>query len=64
MRDSPSAGKNISIMEMSKFVPQVLRRFDLEWAGPNEEWTVNTRWFSQQSGMNIIFRPKNQVLKV
>ena len=51
-------------MEMSKFVPQVLLKFDLEWAGPNEEWTVKTRWFSQQSGVKVIFRPRGQPLKV
>lgn len=55
-----NAGKNISIMEMSKFVPQMLRKFDLELAEPEKEWTITTRWFSKQTGLNVIFHPRGQ----
>ncbi|KAG4422212.1 hypothetical protein IFR04_004592 [Cadophora malorum] len=42
-------GKNISLMEMGKFIPQVLRHFHLQWASPNTEWTTNAAWFWKQS---------------
>ncbi|KAJ6442534.1 Pisatin demethylase [Purpureocillium lavendulum] len=44
-------GKNISIMEMGKLVPQVLRNFDLEWASPQKAWKVETFWFARQEGL-------------
>jgi cytochrome P450 len=49
-------GKNISLLEMAKFVPQVLRRFELRWAGGKgkEEWEVETFWFAKQKGMGVV----------
>ncbi|KAL3958241.1 hypothetical protein ACCO45_006403 [Purpureocillium lilacinum] len=51
-------GKNISIMEMGKLVPQVLRNFDLEWASPRETWKVETFWFARQEG--LVYRLKRR----
>ncbi|CAM1501277.1 Fc.00g104390.m01.CDS01 [Cosmosporella sp. VM-42] len=51
-------GKNISIMEMGKFVPQILRQFDLEWASPEPEWKVKTYWFARQLGLLVRFKPR------
>lgn len=44
-------GKNISLLEMSKLVPQVLRRFDFELADPAKEWTLHDYWFVRQTGL-------------
>lgn len=44
-------GKNISHLEMSKLVPQVMRRFDFELADPTEEWTLHDHWFVRQTGL-------------
>ncbi|KAI5456875.1 putative P450 monooxygenase [Mariannaea sp. PMI_226] len=44
-------GKNISIMEMGKLVPAILRNFDLEWANEDPEWKVKTYWFARQEGL-------------
>ncbi|ETS84381.1 hypothetical protein PFICI_02406 [Pestalotiopsis fici W106-1] len=44
-------GKNISIMEMGKLVPQVLRQFQLEWASDEPEWKIQTYWFAKQTGL-------------
>jgi cytochrome P450 len=54
-------GKNISLLEMAKFVPQVLRRFELRWAGGKgkEEWEVETFWFAKQKGMGVVFVPRS-----
>lgn len=41
-------GKNVSIMEMSKLVPQLLRKFDFELADKDEEWKLRCAWFVNQ----------------
>ena len=49
-------GKNISIMEMGKLVPQVLRQFDLEWAAKEKHWHVHNYWFARQTGLLVRMR--------
>ena len=44
-------GKNISLLEMSKLVPQVLRRFDYELTDQEKEWRLYDYWFVQQKGL-------------
>ena len=44
-------GKNISLLEMSKLVPQLLRRFDFELSHPEKEWTLHDYWFVRQTGL-------------
>ncbi|KAL3459726.1 cytochrome P450 [Aspergillus heterothallicus] len=41
-------GKNISLLEMGKLVPQILREFDVEWASDNPEWSIKTYFFAKQ----------------
>jgi len=53
-------GKNISIMEMGKLVPQVIRDFDLEWASEEPSWKVHTYWFSKQSGFLVRMKPRKR----
>ncbi|KAM5343525.1 hypothetical protein ACJ41O_012062 [Fusarium nematophilum] len=45
-------GKNISLMEMSKLLPQLLRNFDFELVRPDTEWRVSTFWFAKQTEMD------------
>ncbi|KAK7900757.1 Cytochrome p-450 [Exophiala xenobiotica] len=49
-------GKNISILEMGKFIPQIFRHFDLEWASTESEWKTEAAWFWKQWGMIVRFR--------
>ncbi|KAE8423593.1 cytochrome P450 [Aspergillus pseudocaelatus] len=44
-------GKNISIMEMGKLIPQLVRHFDIKWASDSSEWRVETFWFAKQYGL-------------
>ncbi|RDH36020.1 cytochrome P450 [Aspergillus welwitschiae] len=44
-------GKNISMMEMGKLVPQLLRHFEIEWASHENEWRVRTFFFAKQHGL-------------
>ncbi len=49
-------GKNISILEMGKFIPQILRHFDLKWASSQPEWKTEAVWFWKQSGVIVTFK--------
>lgn len=42
-------GRHISLLEMSKLLPQVLRRFDFELCKPEREWRVRNYWFVMPS---------------
>lgn len=53
-------GKNISMMEMGKLVPQILRKFDVEWASEKPDWDVKTYFFSRQTGLVTRFVPKGK----
>ncbi|KAH7171270.1 cytochrome P450 [Dactylonectria macrodidyma] len=45
-------GKNISLMEMAKLLPQLLRNFDFELVDPKAEWKVSNFWFAKQIDMD------------
>ncbi|TVY44107.1 Pisatin demethylase [Lachnellula subtilissima] len=53
-------GKNISMMEMGKLVPQVLRNFDIEWASKDAKWQVKTFWLAKQTGVHMRFQTRNK----
>ncbi|MCJ1360922.1 hypothetical protein MMC16_000017 [Acarospora aff. strigata] len=52
-------GKNISLMEMWKVVPEIIRRYDFKLADPAKEWRVQGLWFVKQTGMDMIFTPRS-----
>ncbi|KAL2422085.1 Cytochrome P450 monooxygenase cicH [Exophiala dermatitidis] len=43
-------GKNISLLEISKLVPQLLRHYKFSFAFPNLDWKVAGGWFVWQDG--------------
>ncbi|KAH6988450.1 cytochrome P450 [Ilyonectria destructans] len=51
-------GKNISIMEMGKFVPQILRHFEIQLASDCSEWKIHAAWFWKQS--NLVVKVKSR----
>jgi cytochrome P450 len=42
-------GKNISLLEVYKLVPSLLRRFDIEFEDPRAEWHLINAWFVKQT---------------
>lgn len=42
-------GKNISMLAMTKIIPQLYRRFDFELVKPEEEWELDMVWLVKQS---------------
>ena len=45
-------GKNVSLLEMNKLVPQLLRMYEVELAVPEKEWQTENYWFVKQLGVN------------
>ncbi|KAK9382269.1 cytochrome P450 [Kockiozyma suomiensis] len=46
-------GKNISMMEISKVIPQLFREFKLYFADPNKDWAIRNYWFVQQENLIV-----------
>ncbi|KAF9891576.1 hypothetical protein FE257_003587 [Aspergillus nanangensis] len=51
-------GKNISLMEMHKIVPQILRHFEVRLHSPAKEWKTRNVWFVQQEGLVCDLLPR------
>ncbi|KAL2864115.1 cytochrome P450 [Aspergillus lucknowensis] len=46
-------GKNISLAEIHKMIPQLLRSFKLELVDQQKEWTTHNFWFNKQTGIEV-----------
>ncbi|KIY01582.1 uncharacterized protein Z520_03134 [Fonsecaea multimorphosa CBS 102226] len=46
-------GKNISLSELHKLIPSVLRQFDLELINPENGWRTSDFWFNKQTGLQV-----------
>ncbi|KEF62553.1 uncharacterized protein A1O9_00526 [Exophiala aquamarina CBS 119918] len=55
-------GKNISILEMGKFLPQILRQFDIEWASDEPEWKTDAAWLWLQWGLIVRFKVRGKTM--
>ena len=51
-------GRNISMIEMRKVIPQLLREFDISLEG-NGEWKVKNVWFTQQDMPRCILKKRS-----
>lgn len=54
----------VSLMEMGKFVPQLLREFTIKWASPEYNWSVHAHWFAAQKGLLIRFEDRKAGARV
>lgn len=45
-------GKNISLLEMTKLIPQLVRNFNFELEEPDKEWKTVNVWFVKQTNFN------------
>lgn len=55
-------GKNISLLEIHKVVPTLLKKFNFEVVGPEEggAWDVQNRWFVPQHGFKVRLSKRQQ----
>ncbi|KAK1779694.1 cytochrome P450 [Copromyces sp. CBS 386.78] len=54
-------GKNISLLEIYKLVPSLLRRFEIEFDDPNREWEIVNAWFVKQNNFITRFKVREIV---
>jgi cytochrome P450 len=54
-------GKNISLLEIYKLVPSVLRRFEVRLEDPAQEWKLHNAWFVKQLNFRTTFRRREIV---
>jgi cytochrome P450 len=53
-------GKNVSMLEMSKLIPQLVRRFDFELENREKPWTTANYWFVKQGDFNMRVKARNE----
>lgn len=54
-------GKNVSLLEMNKLIPQVFRHYELALVHPEQDWTVETYWFSKQLGLECRIKRRSRI---
>ncbi|KAL2256476.1 hypothetical protein VTK26DRAFT_1607 [Humicola hyalothermophila] len=55
-------GKNISLLEIYKLVPSMLRRFEITFDDPNSEWEIVNAWFVKQKNFVTRFALRDLVM--
>ena len=53
-------GRNISLFEITKFVPTVLRRLKFEFVDKNKELQVSNSFFTKQRGLICIITERSR----
>lgn len=54
-------GKNISLLEIYKVVPSLLRRFEIRFKDPSQEWKLVNAWFVKQQNFQTVFELRDLV---
>ncbi|KAH8903134.1 cytochrome P450 [Coniochaeta sp. PMI_546] len=54
-------GKNISLLEVYKLVPTMLRRFEIQFKDPRQEWELINSWFVKQKNFTTVFKMRDIV---
>ncbi|KEF51473.1 cytochrome P450 oxidoreductase [Exophiala aquamarina CBS 119918] len=54
-------GRNISMIEMQKVIPQLLRLYSVELTYPEREWQICNHWFVQQDGLICTLRKRSHM---
>ncbi|KAM5345996.1 hypothetical protein ACJ41O_011857 [Fusarium nematophilum] len=55
-------GKNISLLELYKLVPAVLRTFEIELVDPESTWELHNAWFVRQKGFNVRLKERKTII--
>ncbi|KAL9943425.1 hypothetical protein ACHAPW_007682 [Verticillium nonalfalfae] len=57
-------GKNISLLEIYKVVPSLLRRFEINFQDPSRDWEIVNAWFVKQNNFWVTFDKRDIVQPV
>ncbi|GAB1744720.1 hypothetical protein NU219Hw_g2259t1 [Hortaea werneckii] len=56
-------GRHITMIEMYKLLPVLLRFYEFEFADPNGEWSVWHGWFQHQRNVKVTVRERRNFVK-
>lgn len=51
-------GKNVAMLEMSKLLPQLLRRYEFELAGGVDKASATESWFTWIKDFDVVVRSR------
>ncbi|KAL9023396.1 MAG: hypothetical protein Q9180_008252 [Flavoplaca navasiana] len=51
-------GKHISYLEIAKVMPSLVTEYDISFANFGADWTVENRWFTKQTGLNVLLKKR------
>ncbi|KAL8949399.1 MAG: hypothetical protein Q9222_004482, partial [Ikaeria aurantiellina] len=52
-------GKNISLSQIYKLIPQIMSSFRIRLANPNQDWETHNYWFNKQTNIKIIVEERS-----
>ncbi|KAI8930867.1 hypothetical protein NX059_011884 [Plenodomus lindquistii] len=55
-------GKHISLLELYKLVPAILRRFEVELVNPDASWKLHNMWFVKQSDLKVRLKERKEII--
>lgn len=53
-------GRNIALVEIHKFLAQLLREFDVAFENPEKPWRIHSQWFAVQSDMRMTIKSRRE----
>ncbi|USW56079.1 Putative cytochrome P450 [Septoria linicola] len=53
-------GKNLALVEVHKFVAQILHNFDLDFVNPAKPWRMHSQWFANQYDMHMKIKSRQR----
>lgn len=55
-------GKNISLLEITKLLPRLIRDFEFQLADPSNPWRIESYWFVRPKGFKVALRQREATL--
>ncbi|KAH7139959.1 cytochrome P450 [Dactylonectria estremocensis] len=55
-------GKNISLLELYKLIPTILRIFEVELVNPDSTWELHNAWFVKQKGLLVRLKEREVMI--
>lgn len=51
-------GRDLAMLQMEKFLMEILERFDVEWAAKEKDWKVKNFWLPEHYGLLVRLRAR------
>ena len=53
-----NAFRQISLSEIYKLVPQIIRSFHIRLADPSSQWKTHNYWFNKQTDVHVLIEER------